>query len=70
MLHKLVDSRLANQMLAHLEKRGLVENLGEAVRHFIARADEVGLDHAVELRLAEVVLPALVVLGLLRGSGV
>eukprot|EP00965_Chrysotila_dentata_P170258 5619693-Pleurochrysis_carterae.AAC.1 len=70
MLHKLVDSRLANQMLAQLEKRGLVKNHGEAVRHLIACADEVGLDHAVELTLAEVVLPALVVLGLLRGSGV
>eukprot|EP00965_Chrysotila_dentata_P024104 798719-Pleurochrysis_carterae.AAC.1 len=54
-------------MLAHLEERGLVENLGEAVGNLVARAGEVRLGRAVELALAEVVLvPALVVLSLLR----
>eukprot|EP00965_Chrysotila_dentata_P196222 6177449-Pleurochrysis_carterae.AAC.1 len=57
-------------MLAQLEKCGLVENLGEAVSSLAARADEVRLDRAVELALAEVVLPAFAVLSLLRGAGV
>ena len=57
-------------MLAQLEERGLVENLGEAVGHLVACADEVRLDRAVELALAEVVLPALVVLSLLRCASV
>eukprot|EP00965_Chrysotila_dentata_P177511 5863902-Pleurochrysis_carterae.AAC.1 len=48
-------------MLAQLEERGLVENLDEAVGNLVARANEVRLDRAVELALAEVVLPALVV---------
>eukprot|EP00965_Chrysotila_dentata_P037907 1260337-Pleurochrysis_carterae.AAC.1 len=45
-----------DQMLAQLEDRGLVKNL-------------VRLDQAVELALAELVLPALVVISL-RGAGV
>eukprot|EP00965_Chrysotila_dentata_P111078 3671305-Pleurochrysis_carterae.AAC.1 len=49
-------------MLAQLEERGLVKNLGEAVRSLVARANEVRLDRAVELTLAEIILPALIVL--------
>eukprot|EP00965_Chrysotila_dentata_P245291 6206468-Pleurochrysis_carterae.AAC.1 len=44
---------LTNQALAQLEERGLVENLGEAVGNLVARADEVRLDRAVKLALAE-----------------
>eukprot|EP00965_Chrysotila_dentata_P183457 6058204-Pleurochrysis_carterae.AAC.4 len=41
-------------MLAQLEERGLVEqNLGEAVGNLVARANDVRLDRAVELALAE-----------------
>eukprot|EP00965_Chrysotila_dentata_P008574 279301-Pleurochrysis_carterae.AAC.1 len=49
-------------MVAQLEKCGLIENLGKAVGHLIAHADEVRLGQAAELALAEVVLPVLVVL--------
>eukprot|EP00965_Chrysotila_dentata_P077102 2545612-Pleurochrysis_carterae.AAC.1 len=51
-------------MLAQLEERDLVKNLGGAVGHLVARTEEVRLHQAVELALAEAVLPALVVLGL------
>eukprot|EP00965_Chrysotila_dentata_P170611 5632190-Pleurochrysis_carterae.AAC.1 len=57
-------------MLAQLEERGLVKDLAEAVGHLVACADEVRLDEAVELALAKVVLPALVVLSLLRCASV
>eukprot|EP00965_Chrysotila_dentata_P079068 2607878-Pleurochrysis_carterae.AAC.1 len=57
-------------MLAHLEERGLVEDLGEAVGNLVIRANEVRLDRAVELALAEVALPALVVLSHLRCASV
>eukprot|EP00965_Chrysotila_dentata_P002936 95012-Pleurochrysis_carterae.AAC.1 len=57
-------------MLTQLEERGLVKNLGEEVGNLVARADEVRLDRAVEPALAEVVLPALVVLSLLRCASV
>eukprot|EP00965_Chrysotila_dentata_P045800 1522103-Pleurochrysis_carterae.AAC.1 len=40
-------------MLAQLEERGLVENLGEAVGNLVARANEVRLDRAVEMALAD-----------------
>eukprot|EP00965_Chrysotila_dentata_P252530 6210733-Pleurochrysis_carterae.AAC.1 len=56
------DPCLANQMLAQLEKRGLVENLGEAFSNLVACTDEVRLDRAIELALAEVVLPVRVAL--------
>eukprot|EP00965_Chrysotila_dentata_P056886 1887540-Pleurochrysis_carterae.AAC.1 len=49
-------------MLAQLQERSLVEKLGDAVGKLVAHADEVRLDRAVELALAEVVIPALVVL--------
>eukprot|EP00965_Chrysotila_dentata_P089078 2941366-Pleurochrysis_carterae.AAC.1 len=65
-----VNPRSANQKLAQLEERGLVEKLGEAVGHLVARADRVRFDSAVELALAQIVIPALVVLSLLRGAGV
>eukprot|EP00965_Chrysotila_dentata_P214098 6188020-Pleurochrysis_carterae.AAC.2 len=55
---------------AQLGERGLIKNLGEAVGHLIARTDKVRFGRAVELPLAEIVLPALVVLILLRGAGV
>eukprot|EP00965_Chrysotila_dentata_P186951 6171827-Pleurochrysis_carterae.AAC.1 len=48
-------------MLAQLEVGGLVKNLNKAIGHLVTRADEVHLDRAVELALAEVVLPAVVV---------
>eukprot|EP00965_Chrysotila_dentata_P157972 5219207-Pleurochrysis_carterae.AAC.1 len=57
-------------MLAQLEEGGLVKNLGEAVSRLVTCADEVRFDQAVELALAEVVLPALVVLSLLRCASV
>eukprot|EP00965_Chrysotila_dentata_P255101 6212101-Pleurochrysis_carterae.AAC.1 len=57
-------------MLAHVEERGLVEYLGEAVGNLVARADEVRLGRTVELALAEAALPALVVLSFLRCASV
>eukprot|EP00965_Chrysotila_dentata_P209706 6185455-Pleurochrysis_carterae.AAC.1 len=57
-------------MLAQLVQRGLVENVGEAVSRLVGCANEVRLDQAVELALAEVVLPALAVLSLLRCASV
>eukprot|EP00965_Chrysotila_dentata_P256667 6212621-Pleurochrysis_carterae.AAC.7 len=42
----------------------------EEVGNLVACADEVRLDRAVELALAEVVLPALVVFSLLRCASV
>eukprot|EP00965_Chrysotila_dentata_P007227 234669-Pleurochrysis_carterae.AAC.4 len=56
-------------MLAQLEKRGFVKNLGEAVGHLVACVDEVRLARAViELALAEAAFPALAVLSLLQGA--
>eukprot|EP00965_Chrysotila_dentata_P160391 5295551-Pleurochrysis_carterae.AAC.1 len=49
-------------MLVHLEECGHVKNLGEAVGQLVAHTDEVRLDQAVEMALAMVALPALVVL--------
>eukprot|EP00965_Chrysotila_dentata_P206797 6183749-Pleurochrysis_carterae.AAC.2 len=49
-------------MLAQLEERGLVKNLGEAVSNLVVNADEVCLDQVVEHALAEEALPALVLL--------
>eukprot|EP00965_Chrysotila_dentata_P113679 3757836-Pleurochrysis_carterae.AAC.4 len=57
-------------MLVQLEERGLIENLGEATSNLVARADEVCLYRAVELALAEVVPPTLVLLSLLRCASV
>eukprot|EP00965_Chrysotila_dentata_P170945 5642196-Pleurochrysis_carterae.AAC.2 len=44
---------ISTEILVQLEERGLVKNLGEAVGHLFASADEVRLDRAVELSLAE-----------------
>eukprot|EP00965_Chrysotila_dentata_P045324 1506072-Pleurochrysis_carterae.AAC.2 len=39
-------------MLALLEERGLVKNLGETVGHLVACADEVRVDQAIDLRIS------------------
>eukprot|EP00965_Chrysotila_dentata_P184067 6077857-Pleurochrysis_carterae.AAC.1 len=47
-----VDPLSAKQVLTQLEEQSLVENLGEAVGHLVARADKVRFGSAVELALA------------------
>eukprot|EP00965_Chrysotila_dentata_P015923 526989-Pleurochrysis_carterae.AAC.1 len=65
-----MDSNSASKVLAQLKKRGLLEKISQAVGHLVTRADKACLDRAFELALAKAVLPALVVLSLLRNFGV